>query len=98
MDNPESKIEALWRKAAAELAQADRDGREAVREGFVRDAMQTLQSPEQGGYVARDLSELTRPADRSERQYIKRAFKRLHRRGELVKVEPVGDGILYRLV
>lgn len=97
MDNPESKIETLWKEAAAKLAQAGPEDRERIRESYVRRAVRTLEEPEYGGYVVEDLSALTRPADSFERQYIKRAFKRLHDRGELAKVEPVGDGLLYRL-
>lgn len=97
MDNPESKIEMLWREAAAELAQAGPEDREQIRESYVREAVRTLEEPD-GGYFVKDLSEITSPADRFEAQCIKKSFKRLHQRGELEKVEPVGDGMLYRLV
>lgn len=98
MDDPQNKVEGLWRQTAAALAQSDREDREAAREEYVRRAVRELESPEHGGYVARGLSELTRPTDEVERQYVKRAFKRLEKRGELVKVAPVEGGVIYRLV
>lgn len=98
MYNPQNMVEELWRETAAELAQEpEPEGREQVREEYVREAVEVLASPTYGGYVVEDLSGITGPADRVERQYIKKAFKRLHKRGELVKVEPIGEGMLYRL-
>lgn len=99
MYNPESMVEELWRETAAVLAQEpEPEGREQAREEYVRRAVRELESPERGGYVVEDLSGITGPTDEVERQYIKRAFKRLVKRGELVKVEPIGEGMLYRLV
>lgn len=96
MIHQHEKVERLWRETAAKLAQADPEDREEIREGYVRDAVRVLESPD-GGYFVKDLSEITSPADRFEAQCIKRAFKRLHKRGELEKVAPVGDGMVFRL-
>lgn len=96
MIHQHEKIEMLWREAAAEVAQAGPEGREAARESYVREAVRALEEPD-GGYFVKDLSEITSPADRFEAQCIKRAFKRLHKRGELEKVAPVGDGMVFRL-
>lgn len=99
MDDKQSKIEAIWSGTEVEIAQAyERESREAMREEYVRAVVRALESPEHGGYVARDISEIVGPADKVERQYLKRAFKRLVKRGELAKVAPVEGGLLYRLV
>lgn len=98
MNNPERKVEEIWNQTAAELSQEpDLEDRKAAREEYVREAVEVLENSERGGYVTEDLAALTRPADEVERQYLKRAFKRLWKRGELVKVEPTGEGMLYRL-
>ena len=92
------RVAELWRETELHLLQSASEDREAVRESYIRKAVRVLQRPEFGGYVATDLSDLTRHADRVEALYIRRAFKRLHKRGEIEKVAPVGDGMVYRLV
>ena len=96
--NQHERVAALWREAELHLLQANPEDREAARERYVREAVRALESPEHGGFFSRDFSEIVGPADGVEQHYIKRAFKRLVKRGELVKVAPVEGGLLYRLV
>jgi len=98
MDDQEGRIEGLWNQAAARIAQEpERGGRDRIREEYVREAVRLLEDPDHGGYVVEDLSALTHPADRVERQYVKKAFKRLWDRGEIEQVGPFGEGMIYRL-
>lgn len=97
MIHQHEKVAELWREAEIRLLQSAPESREAIREDYVREAVRVLARPEFGGYLAADLSDLTRPADGAERQYIRRTFKRLLKRGELEKVAPVGEGMVLRL-
>ena len=97
--DPHYKIEELWRQTAAELAQEpEREPRQAIRERYVRETFMALEGPG-GGCVVKKLEDFTRPVeDRFEYRHVKLAFKRLLKRGEIERVERVGDGMLLRLV
>lgn len=97
--NQHERVAELWQEAEIRLLQSAPEEQAEIYDGFVRRAVEVLERPEFGGYVATDLSDLTRHSeDRQRRQYIKKAFKRLHKRGETVKVAPVGEGMVFRLV